>query len=104
MLDSAESREALRPKTTVVVRPDDVHGLFSTEPDLAGGFTNIAPYVRDDDRNVDVLVYWRDFDRIPPADLLEAGREETVLVPFYDVRRFVKSRKADVFLWDEEAG
>ena len=104
VLDSAESREALRPKTTVVVRPDDVHGLFSTEPDLAGGFTNIAPYVRDDDRNVDVLVYWRDFDRIPPADLLEAGREETVSVPFYDVRRFVKSRKADAFLWDEEAG
>ena len=103
VLESAESREALRPKATAVVRPDDVHGLFSTEPDLAGGFTNIAPYVRDDDRNVDVLVYWREFERTPPVDLLEAWREETVSAPFYDVRRFVKSRKADAFLWDEEA-
>jgi CRISPR-associated endonuclease/helicase Cas3 len=104
VLDSAESKASLEPKATTVIRPDDLHGLFSTEPDLAGGFTNIAPYVRQDDRNVDVLVYWREFERIPPADLLEAGREETVSVPFYDVRHFMKSRKGHPFFWDEEAG
>ena len=47
-------------KSDVVIRPPDFFGLFSTEPDLAGGFTNVAPFVRSQDRDVDVHVFWRD--------------------------------------------
>ncbi len=53
VLLSEESRKALRFEPEAVVRPDDVYGLFSTEPDLAGGFTNISYFVRDQDRNAD---------------------------------------------------
>jgi CRISPR-associated endonuclease/helicase Cas3 len=57
--------DSLESPITHAIRPDDLHGLFFTEPDLAGGFTNIASYVRDGDRNSDVIVYWREFKGTP---------------------------------------
>jgi CRISPR-associated endonuclease/helicase Cas3 len=53
---------ALKPKQEPFPRAIDVHGLFSTEPDLFGGFTDVSPWVRGDDKNADVTVFWREFD------------------------------------------
>ena len=62
VLATQESQETMQNEPEVVIRPDDFFELFSTEPDLAGGFTNVSQFVRDQDRNVDVHVFWRDFD------------------------------------------
>src|ERR1035438_3670349 len=47
-------------KPTHVIRQHDLHGLFSTEPDLAGGFTDISAYVRDAENDTSVYIFWRE--------------------------------------------
>jgi CRISPR-associated endonuclease/helicase Cas3 len=39
----------------------DVHDLFSTEPDLHGGFTDVSRFVRNADPDADLIVFWRDW-------------------------------------------
>ena len=105
VLLTEESRSTLFVEPDVVIRPDDFFDLFSTEPDLAGGFTNVSQYVRDQDRDVDVHVFWRDFDPAHGNQLNESAprREELCSVPFYEFRQFVgKSRVA--WEWDFENG
>jgi CRISPR-associated endonuclease/helicase Cas3 len=51
-----------------VIRQHDLHGLFSTEPDLAGGYSDISMFVRNIERDADVYVYWRDFQSRPSRD------------------------------------
>ena len=41
--------EALRPIQQPIPRAIDVHGLFSTERDLFGGFTDVSPFIRGED-------------------------------------------------------
>lgn len=52
-------KEALTPSPEPCPRAIDVHGLFSTEPDVFGGFTDVSPFVRGQDMNADVTVFWR---------------------------------------------
>lgn len=59
---AAEIDAALKPKDEPFPRAMDVHGLFSTEPDVFGGFTDVSPWIRGSDKNADVTVFWRDFD------------------------------------------
>ncbi len=59
---AAEIDAALKPKAEPFPRAMDVHGLFSTEPDVFGGFTDVSPWIRGSDKNADVTVFWRDFD------------------------------------------
>ena len=54
--------KALKPKPEPFPRASDVHGLFSTEPDVFGGFTDISPWVRNIEKTADVTVFWRKFD------------------------------------------
>jgi CRISPR-associated endonuclease/helicase Cas3 len=102
---SEEGRKALRFEPDVVVRPDDVFGLFCTEPDLAGGFTNVSHFVRDQDRNVDVHVFWRDIPRdTEPADDEPAPRrDELCPVPYYELRQFLE-KKGSAWDWNYESG
>ncbi|MEZ6032658.1 MAG: DEAD/DEAH box helicase [Planctomycetaceae bacterium] len=88
---TAGSTAALKVEADVVIRPQDFFGLFSTEPDMAGGFTNIAPYVRGTDRDVDVHVFWRDFDPVKSRNWTQSApvREELVTVPFFEFRSFL---------------
>ena len=51
--------KALTPSPEPCPRAIDVHGLFSTEPDVFGGFTDVSPFVRGQDVNADVTVFWR---------------------------------------------
>lgn len=85
------SREALKTTADTVVRPDDLLQLFHTDPDLAGGFTNVSQFVRDADRNVDVQVFWRDFLPKRAHELNEPHphQDELCSVPFFHFRRFL---------------
>ena len=91
VLATKESQDTMRIEPEVVIRPDDFFELFSTEPDLAGGFTNVSQFVRDQDRNVDVHVFWRDFDPAKVKQPNESApvREELCSVPFFEFRQFV---------------
>jgi CRISPR-associated endonuclease/helicase Cas3 len=105
VLLSEESRIALQFEPEAVLRPDDMYGLFSTEPDLAGGFTNVSLFVRDQDRNADVQIFWRAFEpkRGPSAGEPFAMREELALIPFYEIRRYL-GNKEGAWEWDFEQG
>lgn len=105
VLASDESQAALSFDPETVVRPDDLYGLFATEPDLAGGFTDVSHFVRDQDRNADVLLFWRVFDpkRGPASDESPPVREELCPVPFYELRKFLGD-KAAAWEWDFEDG
>ena len=52
-------KEALAPRPMPLPRAADVHGLFSTEPDVFGGFTDVSEFVRSPDPDADVVVFWR---------------------------------------------
>jgi CRISPR-associated endonuclease/helicase Cas3 len=54
--------EALEPKLEPYPRAMDLHGLFSTEPDVFGGFTDVSPWVRNTKASADVTVFWRAFE------------------------------------------
>lgn len=106
---SKEVGEALRPKPSPLPRALDVHGLFSTERDVHGGFTDISPFVRGTDPDLDVTVFWRDWsgDNPPRGDeldgpLLEPAKEGCP-VSFDRVRKMLESCKGKAWLWDDEA-
>ena len=103
VLKEDSSQEALRIETPIVIRADDVHGLFSTEPDLAGGFTNIAPFVRTEELSSDVTVYWREFKGTPGKEIDEPISSEMVQVPSYLFSQFLEETKIRAYQWDEEA-
>jgi CRISPR-associated endonuclease/helicase Cas3 len=64
---------ALRPEPAPLPRALDVHGLFSTERDLHGGFTDVSAFVRGLDPDADVTVFWRHWPgtRPPSGEALD---------------------------------
>lgn len=102
VLDTTESKEALKVEYDAVIRPHDFLELFETEPDLAGGFTDVSPYVRSQDRNVDAHVFWRS-TRIPVADEPAPAADELCPVPFYSLQMFLKGSKWPARMWNPEA-
>lgn len=95
--------EALDPKHEPFPRASDVHGLFSTEPDVFGGFTDISPWVRNIEKTADVTVFWRKFD--PDREDPNSGegqglqRDELCPVSVWRLQQFLKdSRKA--WFWE----
>ena len=104
-----EVSEALQPKPSPLPRALDVHGLFSTERDVHGGFTDVSAFVRGTDPDLDVTVFWRDWpgDKPPSGDdldgpLLEPAKEGCP-VSFVRVQKMLESSKAKAWLWDDEA-
>jgi CRISPR-associated endonuclease/helicase Cas3 len=67
-----------------VLRRFDLDDLFDTDPDLAGGHTDVAPFVRALDRDVDAYVLWRRL-AVPPDDQPPIHPDELCGVPFYEV-------------------
>lgn len=104
VLATDASRRSLHLKAEAVLRPDDFFGLFSTEPDLAGGYTNVSPFVRSLDRDSDVLVYWRSFSiaQGPSKDEPSPLRDELCAVPFFAFRKFLQ--RSHCWEWDFEGG
>jgi len=104
-----ELEEALRPRPSPLPRALDVHGLFSTERDVHGGFTDVSAFVRGTDPDLDVTVFWRDWsgDNPPRGDdldgpLLEPAQEGCP-VSFVRVQKMLESSKGKAWLWDDEA-
>ena len=112
-LDASKKEEvdkALQPKLSPLPRALDVHGLFSTERDVHGGFTDISVFVRGTDPDVDVTVFWRDWpgDNPPRGDdldgpLLEPAQEGCP-VPCVRIQEMLKKYKGKAWLWEDEQG
>lgn len=107
-----EITEALQPKPSPLPRALDVHGLFSTERDVHGGFTDVSAFVRGTDPDLDVTVFWRNWsgDAPPRRDdldgpLLEPAKEGCPVSCFGSsgVQKFLESTKCKAWLWDDEA-
>ncbi len=105
---SKEVGEALQPKLSQLPRALDVHGLFSTERDVHGGFTDVSAFVRGTDPDLDVTVFWRDWsgDNPPHGEDLD-GRllepaQEGCQVSFKHVVEKLEKDKDRAWLWDDE--
>lgn len=100
--------KALSPKPEPFPRAIDVHGLFETEPDLFGGFTDVSPFVRAQDAHADVTVFWRDFPSkwaTLKGDALGGpgyDSNEGCPVAVHRLRDFLEDRECAV-AWDEAA-
>lgn len=88
---------------TSVIRPTDFYELFSTEPDLTGGFTDVSRFVRDVDNDPDVEVFWGDFDDEPSNDL-DWTADILCRVSTYVFKRYLKDKRAKAWVWDHELG
>ncbi len=104
-------KEALEPKIEPMPRALDIHGLFATERDVHGGFTDISAFVRSADPDADVTVFWRDWsgrNSAPPKGEDLDGPDlnldqEGCPVPVFRLREFLKSQKAAAWTWNDEA-
>ena len=106
-----ETRElvekALTPAPESCPRAIDVHGLFSTEPDVFGGFTDVSPFVRNQDENGDVTVFWREwrFDiELRRSEALNGpafAQDEGCAVTAGRLQGFLENRKA--WIWDDRS-
>jgi CRISPR-associated endonuclease/helicase Cas3 len=107
--EQKEVFEALRPKPSPLPRALDVHGLFSTERDVHGGFTDVGAFVRGTDPDLDVTVFWRDWpgDNPPRGEDLDGPLPEPANegcpVSFVRVQKMLESSKGKAWLWDDEA-
>jgi CRISPR-associated endonuclease/helicase Cas3 len=103
-----EVSAALQPRPSPLPRALDVHGLFSTERDVHGGFTDVSAFVRGTDPDLDVTVLWRDWSgKQPPhgddldGPLLEPAREGCP-VSFFRLQQMLKSSKGAAWVWNDE--
>src|SRR5262249_45282052 len=65
-----------------VIRRRDVLDLFDTSPDLSGNDIDVSRFVRGDDPDTDVQVFWRHWDGDAPGVGLHAPhRQELCSVP-----------------------
>jgi CRISPR-associated endonuclease/helicase Cas3 len=111
MLAAGSAKEielALQPKPEPFPRALDLHGLFSNEPDVFGGFTDISQWVRGEDLNADVTVFWREFDpkrRLPQSEELEGpafDSTEGCAVPVHRLRELLGDA-GRALTWDERS-
>jgi len=92
-------------KSESVIRPIDIYELFSTDPDLHGGFTDISRYIRAVERELTANVLWRDFDvktKEDPSDFKAPSRKEICPVPFYMLAEFLKNFKSKSWLYSPD--
>lgn len=101
-------RDALQPAPAPLPRALDVHGLFSTERDVHGGFTDVSAFVRNSDPDADVTVFWRAWppERSPARGDALVGPsfdpKEGCQVPFYRLRDTLQARHAKAWTWNDE--
>lgn len=88
---------------TRVIRQHDLHGLFATEPDLAGGFTDISNFIRNRERDSDVQVYWRSIQQQPDPNMQAPHHDELCMVRFYELATFL-GKKGYAWEWNYETG
>ncbi|WP_424666822.1 type I-G CRISPR-associated helicase/endonuclease Cas3g [Candidatus Binatus sp.] len=107
--DKQNVEAALQPEPTPLPRALDVHGLFSTERDLHGGFTDISAFVRGADPDADLTVFWREWagSSPPRGDDLDGPdldlQSERCTVPFFHLRDALKASRGRGWTWNDEA-
>ena len=105
-LRSYQKAEGIRPgfEHRHVIRRRDVLDLFDTTPDLSGNDIDVSRYVRGDDPETDVRVFWRQFDRkIPTKDEPAPTGGELCPVPVGQARVFLgklAERRLHAWIWD----
>jgi CRISPR-associated endonuclease/helicase Cas3 len=105
---SKEICEALQSKPSPLPRALDVHGLFSTERDVHGGFTDVSAFVRGTDPDLDVTVFWRDWsgDNPPHGDDLDGPLLEPATegchVSFKRVQEKLEKDRDKAWVWNDE--
>jgi CRISPR-associated endonuclease/helicase Cas3 len=99
----------------------DVHGLFSTERDVHGGFTDVSRFVRGSDPDADVTVFWRDWPGAEPpgGDALVGppfDPSEACSVPVYrradkaplfttnSLQDLLGNQGVSAWIWNDETG
>ncbi len=101
--------EALAIQPEPCPRALDVHGLFSTEPDVHGGFTDVSRFVRNADPDADVIVFWRDWQGAAPpeGDALDGPpldpNAEGCPVSLWSLQEFLKAAGGRAWLWNDRA-
>lgn len=88
-----------------VLRRRDLLDLFDTTPDLSGNDIDIQRFIRSDDPDTDVQVFWRDIsDDVPTPDEPSPHRHELCSVPIGQARTFLETlaeKKRGVgYVWD----
>jgi CRISPR-associated endonuclease/helicase Cas3 len=107
---SEELAKALAIPPEPCPRALDVHSLFSTEPDLHGGFTDVSRFVRNADPDADLTVFWRDWQGVAPpsGEALDGPpldpNTETCAVAQWRLQEFLKTARAPAWLWNDEEG
>ncbi len=100
---------ALQPEPAPLPRALDVHGLFSTERDVHGGFTDVSAFVRGADPDADLTVFWREWsgDAPPRGDDLDGPnldvQDEGCPVVFFGLRDALKASRSHGWTWNDEA-
>ena len=94
---------------THVLRRRDLLDLFDTAPDLSGNDIDIQRFVRGDDQDTDVQVFWRGTpDDGPPPEEPSPLRRELCNVPVGEARDFLEAlseKKRWVgYVWDHLDG
>ena len=114
-------KQALQPRLEPHPRALDVHGLFSTERDVHGGFTDVSRFVRGLDPDADLTVFWRDWSGAAPPDgnaLVGPPFDpaEGCSVPVYrrsnsppsypinSLQEMLGNPGASAWIWNDEAG
>lgn len=106
-----ERREIKLPFEHVhVVRRRDVIDLFDTSPDLSGNDIDVSRFVRGDDPETDVELFWREIDASAPAkdqDQPAPRRDELCPAPLWQVQDFLdgrgKGKGRVAYRWDHLA-
>jgi CRISPR-associated endonuclease/helicase Cas3 len=77
-----------------VLRRFDLDDLFDTDPDLSGGHTDVTPYLRAADRDIDAYLLWRRIEGGLGADeQVPLDRDELCPVPFYEAQEAFAERE-----------
>ena len=81
-----------------VLRRRDLFELFDTSPDLSGNDIDIARFIRGDDPDTDVQVFWREkgrkgWDASPQT-------HELCSLPVGSAKAFLKKQNTDGYIWD----
>src|SRR5579871_1035465 len=77
-----------------VLRRFDLDDLFDTDPDLSGGHTDVSPYLRAADRDIDAYLLWRRIEGgLDVDEQVPVHRDELCPVPFYEAREALAERE-----------
>ena len=91
-------------KIQPVIRRKDIMDLFDTSPDLSGTDLDVSRYIREQE-NLDVQVYWRDFEgEALGPDLPRPTRAEFCAVPVTGFNAFLGKEKVPAWRWDHLDG